>query len=278
MDFEGMDTAVRALLFGGLFLVALAAALWSIYDSQGRSASGEGSGWGVVWSVVAALGAILVLPALVINAFNLDPDKKDLIDPFSYVAIGGAALAVLATAGYAITRGGGQPVPYPYDPYDPYRTQQPTPPPQPEPQPVADPTITFHDEEEGLGHPKTMVLKRPAKRFAYLIVQSGLRAGAPFQLSDVTNIGRTGLDNEIVLDDDSVSEHHARVRYDGERKRFIFRDLDSTNGSWLVGTDGKQQIEAPHLLSDGDVLELGLTRLVFKEMAEGSQSQDQPRA
>lgn len=145
----------------------------------------------------------------------------------------------------------------------------PAPPPAPEP---PQPTIQM-PEEEPVSAEKTMLLKRPPKRFAYLIVRSGLRAGTPFQLSEVTNIGRDGRDNDIVLDDESVSGRHARVRFEEEREGFVFRDLDSTNGSYLVTAGGKERIEAPHVLSDGDILELGSTTLVFKKLDEPLQGQ-----
>lgn len=260
MDFVEMDTTLRALLFGGLFLVSLAFVLWVVYDSQARLAEG-GPSWFAVYWIVAVVGAILVLPALVINAFNLDVEQQDLVNPLSYLGIAGAATAVVCGAGYAL-----------HSRLVPKEELMPPPPaPMPGP-PPPEPTIQM-PPEEALSPDKTVVLKRPPKTFAYLIIRSGLRAGTPFQLSEVTNIGRDGRENDIVLDDESVSTHHARVRLDPEKDRFVFRDLDSTNGSYHVTANGKERIEAPHVLSDGDVLELGSTTLVFKRLEEPPQGQ-----
>lgn len=250
MDFLAMDATVRAVLFGGLFLVSLAATLWTVYDAQVRS---DGtSGWVALWWIAAGVGAILVLPALVINAFNLDVEQQDLVNPFSYLGIGGVALSVVSAAGYALAT-------YIYAQEDDSTVPVPTPPP-------VEPTVSMSDDEVPSGQ-ETVLLRRPPKKFAYLIVQSGLRAGAPLQLGDITNIGRTG-ENEMVLDDDGISRQHARVRFDSEHETFVFYDLASSNGSWLVTADGKQRIESPHPLSDGDVVELGSIRLVFKELGE----------
>jgi hypothetical protein len=253
MDFVELDTTARALLFGGLFLVSLAAVLWVVYDWQAGLARGA-PGWLAAYWVAAVVGAVLVLPALIINAFNLDVDQQDLVNPLSYLGIAGAATAVLCAAGYALhsrlaLREERMPtIPAPvYEPLE--------------------PTIEA-PEDEAYSPGKTVLLKRLPKRFAYLIVAGGLRAGTPFQLSDVTNIGREGRDNDIVLDDEGISTHHARIRLDTERGGFVFRDLDSSNGSYLVTTNGKERLEAPHLLCDGEVLELGSTTLVFKKLNE----------
>jgi hypothetical protein len=260
MDFVEMDTTVRALLFGGLFLVSLAVVLWVVYDSQARLAEG-GPSWFAAYWVVAVVGAILVLPALVINAFNLEVEQQDLVNPLSYLGIAGAATAVVCSAGYALhsrlalREGAMSTIPAPaYEPG------------------LPEPTVQSPDVEAFLPE-KTVLLERPPKRFAYFIVTSGLRAGTPFHLSDVTSIGRDGRDNDIVLDDEGVSSHHARVRFDSGKDKFVFRDLDSTNGSYLITSNSKERIEAPHVLSDGDILQIGSTTLVFKQLEEPPQGQ-----
>lgn len=65
-------------------------------------------------------------------------------------------------------------------------------------------------------------------------------------------------DNDISLDNDSVSGCHAEVYHlpDGA---FQICDLNSTNGTWVNGKRIKIQI-----LSNGDVVELGEVRLHFR--------------
>jgi pSer/pThr/pTyr-binding forkhead associated (FHA) protein len=64
---------------------------------------------------------------------------------------------------------------------------------------------------------------------------------------------------DFILDDDSISAEHARVKE--ERGQFVLYDLASTNGTYLNGS----RIERSALV-DGDVITLGDTKLVFKEV------------
>jgi pSer/pThr/pTyr-binding forkhead associated (FHA) protein/pimeloyl-ACP methyl ester carboxylesterase len=69
-------------------------------------------------------------------------------------------------------------------------------------------------------------------------------------------IGRTD-ENEIVIDNSSISRRHALIERQGDG--FIMRDARSTNGVWL----GDRRIES-HPLQDGDTLRIGRARLVYK--------------
>lgn len=71
----------------------------------------------------------------------------------------------------------------------------------------------------------------------------GVHAGAG------TQIGRA-LDNDIVVNDASVSRHHARI--ESRNGTFTMRDLGSQNGTWVRG---QRVSEAP--LNDGDSVKLG---------------------
>ena len=70
-------------------------------------------------------------------------------------------------------------------------------------------------------------------------------------------IGR-GPDNDIVIDDDEMSSHHARIALvEGD---FWMEDLHSTNGTFVNG----QRIQAATQLRDEDLLKMGHTFLKFK--------------
>lgn len=85
---------------------------------------------------------------------------------------------------------------------------------------------------------------------------SGRPAGQALPLAAVSSIGRD-LDNDIVLNDATVSGRHAVVsRRDGA---WWVEDLGSTNGSWLNAEPVLAQV--PALLRSGDVLQFGAVRL-----------------
>jgi len=92
----------------------------------------------------------------------------------------------------------------------------------------------------------------------WLMVEKGPRAGQEFRLGEVTAIGRSG-DNDIILDDPSVSRQHAKVRLEGQS--FTIFDLGATNPTRVNGQEiGK------HQLVDGDRIEIGSVVLVFKQI------------
>ena len=91
---------------------------------------------------------------------------------------------------------------------------------------------------------------------AMLIALSGPSRGARFLLnSDLTSIGRS-TDNEIFLDDVTVSRKHAQIIRSG--KSYSVKDLGSLNGTYV---DGK--VEESAQLSDGKELHIGKYRLHF---------------
>lgn len=84
--------------------------------------------------------------------------------------------------------------------------------------------------------------------------------GAPdsvFPLLDSEyTIGR-GTDNTIVIQDGSISSHHARVQRTPEG--FLIEDLQSRNGTFVNG----ERVAERRILADGDLLRLGKVILTF---------------
>jgi len=81
------------------------------------------------------------------------------------------------------------------------------------------------------------------------------------------SIGRAP-DNDIVLttpvlNADSVSQHHARLRRDQDG--YVVRDLGSKNG---LAVNGRQTLE--NLLQDGDRLQFGEAEAIFHQPAGGA--------
>ena len=90
-----------------------------------------------------------------------------------------------------------------------------------------------------------------------LEVIRGRNAGARFLVDDRRQVIGRAADAAIFLDDVTVSRHHAEV-FEGESAAVWVRDQGSMNGTYLNG----QQVEVGQLL-DGDVLQIGMFKLVF---------------
>ena len=105
----------------------------------------------------------------------------------------------------------------------------------------------------------TQYLRPEIPPMGWLVVISGPRTGTDFRLQSVTNIGRDGTINDVILDDDKVSAEHARIKLEGGQ--FVLYDLASKNGTWVNG----ERIQRRPLLDD-DELKIGEASLVFKQV------------
>ncbi len=95
-------------------------------------------------------------------------------------------------------------------------------------------------------------LKQPS-----LVVIEGADKSKEFSLtSDQTRIGRDKEGNDIVLQDTNVSRHHAVISF--ENHQYTLEDLQSTNGTKVNG-----KTITKHILTDGDIIQLGDTFLAF---------------
>jgi len=77
-------------------------------------------------------------------------------------------------------------------------------------------------------------------------------------------IGRSP-DNEIILEDEAVSGHHALVTirptvHNESQNEYIIEDLNSTNKTFV----NNLQISR-HILKEGDIIRVGNTRLKFSK-------------
>jgi hypothetical protein len=91
-----------------------------------------------------------------------------------------------------------------------------------------------------------------------LVVRSGGgRAGEHFiPRAERTTIGRSP-DNDIFLDDVTVSRKHAVLSQNGNE--FLIEDLGSLNGTFV----NRRRIESPTRLESGDEVQIGKYRLSF---------------
>lgn len=78
---------------------------------------------------------------------------------------------------------------------------------------------------------------------------------------ETLTIGRAP-DNDLALNRQLVSRHHARVERRGDS--FIIQDLQSGNGTWVGGA----RIDK-HVLADGDAIRIGDARMIYKAVFSG---------
>jgi hypothetical protein len=88
-------------------------------------------------------------------------------------------------------------------------------------------------------------------------------AGRVFPLGPVTSIGRAP-GNNIVLEDDYVSNEHALLMLRG--KQWWVEDLNSRNGTLLNG----ERLYSATIISAGDVLTIGNLQLKLEPLPVGS--------
>jgi pSer/pThr/pTyr-binding forkhead associated (FHA) protein len=95
-----------------------------------------------------------------------------------------------------------------------------------------------------------------ARGSALLVVKRGPNAGSRFLLDrTVTSAGRHA-DNDIVLDDVTVSQHHVEFRR--EDRQFQVVDVDSLDGTYV-----NRELVDSAVLANGDEIQMGKFRLVF---------------
>ena len=100
--------------------------------------------------------------------------------------------------------------------------------------------------------------ERAAKAPALLYVESGARRGTDYRINvGTTTIGRAG-DNDVIVDDETVSRQHALIRE--ENGRFTLHDRGSLDGTYVNG----EKIRGPMTLQDGDEIGMGNTVFRFK--------------
>jgi len=115
------------------------------------------------------------------------------------------------------------------------------------------------DSEEALEQLTTEernVISQLNPESAMLIIHRGPNRGERFLLdSPDSSIGRSG-DNDVVLDDMTVSRKHANIRRAGERFELI--DLGSLNGTYVNNNS-----IARATLTSGDEIQFGKFHMLF---------------
>ncbi len=94
----------------------------------------------------------------------------------------------------------------------------------------------------------------------YAIEYQGERMTQPHLLRPVNLIGRA-VDNNIVLADEMVSAHHARITFHGGQ--WLLEDLGSRNGTYV----NDHRLEGPLAITQEDRIQIGAAILELSETA-----------
>jgi hypothetical protein len=97
--------------------------------------------------------------------------------------------------------------------------------------------------------------------YGWLEMMDGNASRHPLRTTNV-RVGRH-RDNDICLQNDSISRRHAVLHYNAETRRFVITDLGGGNGVIVNKTKYKSRE-----LNDGDMVELGEVRLRFRAETE----------
>jgi hypothetical protein len=97
--------------------------------------------------------------------------------------------------------------------------------------------------------------------YGWLEMLDGDASRHPLKTTNV-RIGRH-RDNDVCLQNDTISRRHAILHYNPDTKRFVITDLGGDNG--VVVNKVRQK---SHELNDGDLIELGEVRLRFRPNLE----------
>ena len=104
----------------------------------------------------------------------------------------------------------------------------------------------------------TRLVNAPLPATAWLVMQSGSRAGEKFDLRPrSTKIGRVSSCT-IVIEHDTISREHAKIMHLGNGHYAVI-DLGSLNGTSVNDV----RIDRA-MLNDGDVISVGSVKLKFK--------------
>lgn len=104
----------------------------------------------------------------------------------------------------------------------------------------------------------------PAGKSRFMVViRRGPQQGRGFPLeAGLVSLGRYA-GNTIIISDETVSRHHARLRKTDEG--YVAEDLNSANGLFVNG----ERVTAPRPLKSGDVIRLGeVVELLYESVSQ----------
>lgn len=106
----------------------------------------------------------------------------------------------------------------------------------------------------------TMIMGRKKEALAWLVKFDRGKVIKKSRLKEgKTLIGRSSR-SDIVIDNEEVSEEHARIIKEGEKYKLI--DIGSLNGTYLNG----KKLKSPRKIEDGDKIKFADIQFIFKKI------------
>jgi len=108
----------------------------------------------------------------------------------------------------------------------------------------------------------------------WLLVLTGPSRGDAYPVRMGKNIIGRDRRCDVVVNDEQASAHHADLVFRPEEGRFILMDHNSTNGTFVNGTE----IEPRKDLANKDVVRVGLQKFLFLSLSSTGFSWDDPES
>lgn len=151
--------------------------------------------------------------------------------------------------------------------------------PAPPPTPAAPPPRKVPESSEPTQPPQRASGARPKSApadsrpvLATLEVITGIAKGTKHEIhTPLTHIGR-GAHNDIVIDDDSVSDSHAKIQK--RETGWYVADVGSTNGTYVGG----RRLSAEQALVGAPDVRFGGVKMTFRPVSSGVEPEKQTRA
>ena len=128
-------------------------------------------------------------------------------------------------------------------------------------------TQNFANQQDLDSEHTILLTKKPAPSFTWLVMIKGEQVGQLFPLEKKgTTIGRNKRCHIVLRSDRAVSSEHAQISE--EDSHFVIHDLASSNKTWVNGQEVYH-----HILKENDMITIGETLFVFKQIRDETLNQ-----
>lgn len=113
----------------------------------------------------------------------------------------------------------------------------------------------------------TLVLSTVRSNSAWLLIRSGKNPGQALDIGGDSVIIGSGMDSDVRIEDDSISESHAVIKeIDG---MYMLSDLGTRTGTWVNG-----KLQSGVVLEEGNIITIGNTKMTFLQTSSKVKNND----